>query len=893
MFISGRSYGNNLKYKAFYVCMSFMLMALFSTIFTVKPAFATDSNPDDKNPHGIFSGSVKCPGAYIPKQDKEEKDSGWWGCGYRSGLYGSLEFAKGIDPVITCHSGRKAEFKTKTENITYKLGHCVEGTSSTNKSVVEKNAVALADKAGPQDKLVNLIVSKIETSPWYLGLSDADKVAAGCKYQSLPGAPSQASEKGWFCDDAAKKKLAKMLIGTCIASAIRTVAKRPDGQDKSNEQIDKLFTDCIAKNSGLDKDTVNNKAPIAWDDIKKDVDTSGSAATEENKKDCGDVLDSGLLGYFICPAINVAISFADGAWSIFEFLLINNPLDGSGTYYDSWTKVRDLANAILVVIFLVIVISQVSNIGISNYGIKKMLPRLVIVAVAINISYYLMQVIIDIANITGKSIDGIFSGFESYSGLKAANGWSVLFDSILLSATVAGSVGVTLAAGAVLGWPAIILFLGAMIIPAIIGIIAGLLALQVRSMLIPILAIFSPVALVAWVLPNTQKLFDKWKSMFTGLVFLYPLASIYYGGLKFAASITLTSGESISIQRLMALAALFIGTFMVAVIAIKSNSIMGKIVGGIGGFANKLGVSRLGGLVSNTASDMMSSRKAEFLSKGIGGRKNPFTIGAHKAMKRFSDSKKLRQIDQANYEAYADRGFKESLASGKYDSRLRSLELPGSKARIQEMTHSLISTEVKNAQISFGNASIQELKSALSDAIKNGDDVKARAAQNILLSSRGPGGIDAHNQAISESESKRYMSDDMSAKLRSNIQESNSGVFDKDPGLLKWASGQNSSIDGAHNAAARESISLDKFTGMTKSSQLDRINGGGISSDQATNAINPSGSTFAKLDPEVVQALNKIANNKNNNENNSSSGEKLIIPTSQEDIRKALEDSRR
>ena len=900
MFISGRSYGNNLKYKAFYVCMSFILMALFSTILTTKSAFAVDnpgSNPDS-NPHYINKGSVKCPEGYLPKQG----DSMWWGCSKE--VWGERgEFTGDVDPVITCNAGWKANFKTKTEkqiqnigpakSVTFILGQCVED----KKSVVEKNAEALADKAGPQDKLVNLIVSKIETSPWYLGLSDADKVAAGCKYQSLPGAPSQASEKGWFCDDAAKQKLARMLIGTCIASAIRTVAKRPDGQDKSNEQIDKLFTDCIAKNSGLDKDTVNNnKAPIAWDDIKKDVDTSGSAATEENKKDCGDVLGSGLLGWSICPAINAAIIFADGAWSIFEFLLINDPLDGSGTYYDSWIKVRDLANAILVVIFLGIVISQVSNIGISNYGIKKMLPRLVIVAVAINISYYLMQVIIDIANITGKSIDGIFSGFESYSGLKAANGWSVLFDSILLSATVAGSVGVTLAAGAVLGWPAIILFLGAMIIPAIIGIIAGLLALQVRSMLIPILAIFSPVALVAWVLPNTQKLFDKWKSMFTGLVFLYPLASIYYGGLKFAASITLTSGESGSIsgsiQRLMALAALFIGTFMVAVIAIKSNSIMGKIVGGIGGFANKLGVSRLGGFVSNTASDMMSSRRAEFLSKGPGGRKNPFTIGAHKAMKRFNDNKKLRQIDQANYEAYADRGFKESLASGEYDSRLRSLELPGSKARIQEMTHSLISTEVKNAQISFGNASIQELKSALSDAIKNGDDVKARAAQNILLSSRGPGGIDAHNQAISESESKRYMSDDMGAKLRSNIQESNSSVFDKDPGLLKWASGQGSSIDGAHNAAAREPISLDKFTGMTKSSQLDRINGGGISSSQATSAINPSGSTFAKLDPEVVQALNKIANNKNNNENNSSSGG-IIIATSQGDVRKALEDSRR
>lgn len=851
MFISGRSYGNNLKYKAFYVCMSFMLMALFSTIFTVKPAFATD------NPHGINHGRVGCPPKHEPKQDGK---SGWWGC---TSIYiDGKDFKEGIDPVITCDRGWKASFKIKSGK--YKLGRCLE-----NKSYVEKNAEALADKAG-QGELVTLISTKIESSPWYSEISDADKIAAGCKRDERLG-------ETLVCDDAAKKKLAKMLIGTCLAITVRTIAKRTNG-DTGSDAMDAVFNSCLVRSSGVDEASIKaKKGKIAWDDIKKDVDTSGPAVTEESKadeskKDCGDVLGGGLLGWSICPAINAAIIFADGAWSIFEFLLINDPLDGSGTYYDSWTKVRDLANAILVVIFLGIVISQVSNIGISNYGIKKMLPRLVIVAVAINISYYLMQVIVDIANITGKSIDSIFSGFESYSGLKAANGWSVLFDSILLSATVAGSVGVTLAAGAVLGWPAIILFLGAMIIPAIIGIIAGLLALQVRSMLIPILAIFSPVALVAWVLPNTQKLFDKWKSMFTGLVFLYPLASIYYGGLKFAASITLTSGESSSIQRLMALAALFIGTFMVAVIAIKSNSIMGKIVGGIGGFANKLGVSRLGGFVSNTASDMMSSRRAEFLSKGPGERKNPFTIGAHKAMKRFSDNKKLRQIDQANYEAYADKGFKESLASGKYDSRLRSLELPGSKARIQEMTHSLISTEVKNAQISFGNASIQELKSALSDAIKNGDDVKARAAQNLLLSSRGPGGIDAHNQAISESESKRYMSDDMGAKLRSNIQESNSSVFDKDPGLLKWASGQGSSIDGAHNAAARESISLDKFTGMTKSSQLARINGGGISSDQATSAINPSGSTFAKLDPEVVQALNKIANNKNNNENNSSSG---------------------
>lgn len=617
--------------------------------------------------------------------------------------------------------------------------------------------------------------------------------------------------------------------------------------------------------------------------------TDPTASNEENKKDCGDVLDSGLLGYFICPAINVAISFADGAWSMFEFLLINNPLESDSSYYSAWTKVRDLANAILVVIFIGIVISQVSNIGISNYGIKKMLPKLIIMAVAINISYYLMQIVVDIANITGKSIDGLFGSLSSYDGLSSASGWSVLLDTILAAITVGSGVGIALAAGVILGGPAVILFLGAMLIPAIIGIIAGLLALQIRAMLIPILAIFSPVALVAWVLPNTQKLFDRWRGMFTGLVFLYPLAALYYGGLKFAASTMLIGGEANSIQRLMSLAALFVGTFMVAVIAIKSNAIMGKVAGGIGGFVNKLGVSRFGGFLSNTATNMMATKRAEFVNKGPGRNllgRNPFTRGAHKVMRHFSDSKKIRQIDQANYEAHTDRDFKESLASGKYDKRMRSLELPGSAARIQEMAHSLTATEIKNAQISFGNASIQELKSALSDAIKSGDSVKARAAQNILLSSRGPAGIDAHNQAIGETE--QHMSKDMSTVLRSNIQESNSGVFDKDSSLLKWASGAKSTIQGARDAAAVESTTLDKFTSMTKSAQLDKISGGGISSSQAASAIDPSGTTFAKLDPEVVEALTKVAGNSGSGGNSnaaSSSGDRIVTPSA-DDIRK-------
>lgn len=545
MFISGRSYGNNLKYKAFYVCMSFMLMALFSTIFTVKPAFATDSNPDDKNPHGIFSGSVKCPGAYIPKQDKEEKDSGWWGCGYRSGLYGSLEFAKGIDPVITCHSGRKAEFKTKTENITYKLGHCVEGTSSTNKSVVEKNAVALADKAGPQDKLVNLIVSKIETSPWYLGLSDADKIAAGCKYQSLPGAPSGASEKGWFCDDAAKKKLAKMLIGTCIASAIRTVAKRPDGQDKSNEQIDKLFTDCIAKNSGLDKDTVNNnKAPIAWDDVKKDVDTSDSTEKKdedgEPKKSCSDGLIG--LGWLICPSMSLAGLMADAGYnSVSMFLDISpdifkdNPELGGAK--QAWNFFRDIANVVFVLLFLWVIFSQISNVGVSNYGIKKILPKLILGAILINLSFYICQLAVDLSNILGYALKGVLEG-ASLRAEPSEIGIIDGFVTVIEKAIVL--VGTALFAFLTVSIP--------MLIWTLVSIGVALLILVLRQAAVILLIAISPIAFAAWLLPNTESLFKKWVSAFKGLLVVFPVVSLMYGSGKLAGAVLSHSSSGIIMQ---------------------------------------------------------------------------------------------------------------------------------------------------------------------------------------------------------------------------------------------------------------------------------------------------------------------------------------------------------
>lgn len=590
MFISGRSYGNSLKYKAFYACMSFMLMALFSTILTAKPAFA-----DDGITGNITNGTMTCPKHGVFSYKPVDQGDGYWRCADEK------QGASSNYTSFTCNTGyTKDEFSEERKistidnrTSTYKKGRCVKGSGSSSTSTVEKNAEALANKAG-QDSLVTLISPKIETSPWYLGLSDADKVAAGCKYQSLPGAPSQASEKGWVCDDAAKQKLAKMLIGTCIASAVKTVAKRTNG-DTGSGAMDAVFTSCLAGNSGIDE---SQKSEIAWDDIKKDVNTSGSAATEESKADeaknsCG--VDG--IGWLICPLMNFAGNISDSAYSaISQFLSIDPKIfkndSTSGGLKQAWNFFRDIANAVFAVIFLWVIFSQISNVGVSNYGIKKILPRLIIGALLVNLSFYLCQLAVDLSNILGFSLKGVLEGAASgIDTQSAANG--------SFSTIVVGALALTGAA--------LFLFL-AVSMPTIMALLLALLVvlviLIVRQAAIILLIAVSPLAFAAWLLPNTENLFKKWISMFKGLLVVFPVVSLLYGAGKLAGAVLAASAtdDPNNPKETMQFAALAVSILPLGAtpFVLKSSlnslgSFAGKL-GGLSGMANK----RLGGAIGNS-----------------------------------------------------------------------------------------------------------------------------------------------------------------------------------------------------------------------------------------------------------------------------------------------------
>jgi hypothetical protein len=47
----------------------------------------------------------------------------------------------------------------------------------------------------------------------------------------------------------------------------------------------------------------------------------------------------------------------------------------NNTVKNAWKTFRDFANVLFIILFLIVIFSQLTGVGIDNYGIKKILPR--------------------------------------------------------------------------------------------------------------------------------------------------------------------------------------------------------------------------------------------------------------------------------------------------------------------------------------------------------------------------------------------------------------------------------------------------------------------------------------------------------------------------------------
>lgn len=292
----------------------------------------------------------------------------------------------------------------------------------------------------------------------------------------------------------------------------------------------------------------------------------------------------GALGYITCPLLDMSADMirfiAILLDVVFNFQALNNE-----SIRGVWGIFTNLANIALAVVFMVIVVSQTSSIGISSYGVKRMLPRVVAAAILINMSFFVCALAIDISNVLGSNMMGFIgtltqdeliersavaqsnpacqvigesvgrSGVEVWSWISPAGwasrglGWNDNIEDAAGSAgRGAGAVGglfglntqckmAVVAVGLMGGVSVITVIIAIILIAVFIAFITTVALAFMRYVLLIFLVILAPLAFAAWVLPGTESLFKKWWSLFYKLLIIYPAAMFMFGASMFAASV--------------------------------------------------------------------------------------------------------------------------------------------------------------------------------------------------------------------------------------------------------------------------------------------------------------------------------------------------------------------
>lgn len=243
----------------------------------------------------------------------------------------------------------------------------------------------------------------------------------------------------------------------------------------------------------------------------------------------GEGISGLVIDFTICPILEMTFRAIDISLNyIIVPLLAINPLtvNDPGTtdqsqIYQIWDNIRNFTNILFIFVFFVMVYWQATG---SFYGVKRILPRLIVMAIAANLSFFICQIFIDISNILGVGIANLITG--------AIGGQPVLeFNSLFIGI------------GALFGLPVVLLIaMFFLILITAFLMLVGAVVLIIRQVLLVFLVIVSPVAFVAGVLPNTANVMKSWFNIFLRLVLMYPMIMLLIAAGRIAATIITSIG---------------------------------------------------------------------------------------------------------------------------------------------------------------------------------------------------------------------------------------------------------------------------------------------------------------------------------------------------------------
>ena len=402
-----------------------------------------------------------------------------------------------------------------------------------------------------------------------------------------------------------------------------------------------------------------------------------------------------------------------------------------------WETMRNIANVIMVIILLVIIFSQLTGVGIDNYGIKKMLPRLIAVAILINLSLVICELAIDLSNLLGTGLRNLFGaiGQNILEGRGVTdymeNFVSLMVTVLMAAAGVSGVVAplgltvVPLIGASDTGMIIIVLILTLLIVVA--AIIVFFVMLGARMIIIIGCVALAPIALALYILPNTQDLYKKWFTAFKTALVVFPICGAVSGISYIIKAIVLTSDEIHIWMGVIGIIAPFLVFFMLPSML---RGVLGTL-GKVGEALNSLGQNVRSG--ARTASSAIQSSDA-FKERMAYDRKKFTYNRAGNTMSRISGKMKSGENISARERSQFARAA--AIQSSFDNERVSDVEALLNSGKYQDVDVNDMDSMKKyhsDKLAEYHNETDKTRKAAIMDEIK--------AAQNIM--SKSSGGRDA------------------------------------------------------------------------------------------------------------------------------------------------------
>ncbi len=276
------------------------------------------------------------------------------------------------------------------------------------------------------------------------------------------------------------------------------------------------------------------------------------------------------ISWFVCPIVSSIQDIMNTVGStITSYLTIPssyfNPNSNTGQpMYEAWNSVRDISLSLLAIVALVMIFSQALSIGpFDAYTVKKILPRLIIAAILITLSWPLIGLAIGISNGLGDGIRYII--YEPFRNLQNVN-FSGGDEALVGGLGIGGALGL-------FG----ILTLGIM---AALALFTGLVIIVIRQIVVILLAILAPLALVLYILPGTEKAWKLWWNSFWGALIMFPLIEAFIALGSVFSKIAMSGGNTGVLDKIIAYIAIYLPYFLLPATIRLSGGMM-QAVGGV------------------------------------------------------------------------------------------------------------------------------------------------------------------------------------------------------------------------------------------------------------------------------------------------------------------------